>query len=89
MSFSIKAHMGLLSGLDLCILSSSPVVLSYLFQVLFLKELLSTILSLKIVSNWDKQSWFPVRYFSEYELCVDEDLSGLSVDRHRRLSHCF
>ena len=33
---------------------------------------LSSILSLEIVSNWDKQSWFPVRYFlSENVLCVD------------------
>ena len=47
------------SGLDLCILSSSPVVLSYLSSSIPL-------------SNWDKQSWFPVRYFlSENVLCVD------------------
>ena len=38
---------------------------------------------------WISRAGFQSDIFSEYELCVDEDLSGLSVDRRRRIFHCF
>ena len=51
------------------IIESSGLVLSVSSSI---PQELSLILSLEIVSNWDKESWFPVRYFlSENVLCVD------------------
>ena len=63
--------MRLLSGLDLCILSSCPVVLSYLFQVLFLKNLVRFCPWILFPIGISRAG-FPVRYFlSENVLCVD------------------